>query len=63
MISALVGLLARKAEVKYDSTVITSDQIASCIENMGFECEILGDGEENSEIEVVVSILLLPIVS
>ena len=54
VVSALVGLLSQKGEVKYDEGVITTDQIASHIDDMGFECIVLGTLDENSEIEFVV---------
>ena len=58
VVSALVGLLAQKGEVKYDEGLITADQIVSHIDDMGFECEVLGNGDESSEIEFVVRINL-----
>lgn len=54
VVSALVGLLSQKGEVKYDEGVITTDQIASHIDDMGFECKVLGTLDENSEIEFVI---------
>lgn len=54
VVLALVGLLSQKAEVQYNRAQITSDQIASYINELGFESEVLGNDEETTEIELMI---------
>ncbi|KAJ7385084.1 ATPase Cu transporting protein 7B [Desmophyllum pertusum] len=46
--SVLVGLLAQKAEVKFDKKKITTDEIICHVKELGFDCDLLeqcGQGE------------------
>lgn len=55
VVSVLVGLLAQKAEVKYDAGQVTSDEIASHIEKMGYDCKVVDCSDEgNSELELLI---------
>ncbi|CAB4000640.1 Copper-transporting ATPase 2 [Paramuricea clavata] len=52
--SALVGLLAQKAEVKYDPTQISPEQIAAEIAIVGYEAVVVGGDDENAEIDLLI---------
>lgn len=41
----LVALLAERAEVRFNSAVITVKEIADAIEDMGFEADILDEAD------------------
>ena len=56
VVSVLVGLLARKAEVKYNASQISPEKIARCVTDMGYHAEVLSTGDENTEIELIVSL-------
>lgn len=60
--SALVGLMAQRAEVKYDKNMITPDEIVIQVKNLGFGCSIMeqgGQGEGSVDI-IVSTVVLLP---
>ena len=52
--SALVGLLAQKAEVKYDPTQISPEQIAAGIAIVGYEAVVVGGDDEKADIDLLV---------
>ena len=54
--SVLVGLLAQKAEVKYDPTQISPEQIAAEVRDVGFDAEVIGREDENAEMDLLVGI-------
>ena len=45
----MVALLAQRAEVKYDSAHLLPTQIASLINNLGFQAELLETVERGME--------------
>ena len=51
--AALVGLLAQKAEVKYEPTQISLEQIAAEIASIGFEAEAIGD-DDKAQLDLLV---------
>ena len=52
----LVGLLAQKAEVKYDKNAITTDEIVYHVKGMGFGCGLMNQvGQGQSAVEIIVS--------
>ena len=61
--SVLVGLLAQKAEVKYDPTQIRPEQIAAEVTVIGYEAEVIGGDDENAEIDLLVGITRPKVVS
>ena len=63
--SVLVGLLAQKAEVKYNAKITNPEAISKWINDLGFESEPMNhqDGAKN-QVEVIVSFLnmyILPV--
>lgn len=50
--SALVALMAQKAEVTYDPDILTPDSIAEMIDDLGFGVEIL-EGKDKGGVETV----------
>ena len=52
--SALVGLLAQKAEVKYDPTDISPEQIAAQVTVLGFEVQIISGAEDKTDLDLLV---------
>ena len=54
--SVLVGLLAQKAEVKFDKNAITSDEIISHVIRMGFGCNLMDKvGQGEATVDIIVS--------
>ncbi|KAA3673184.1 uncharacterized protein DEA37_0000025, partial [Paragonimus westermani] len=57
--SVFVALLAMKAEVTYDPSQFTADQIAKRIIELGFEAEVLSNAEDTGNIEDKATLHLL----
>jgi len=54
--SVLVGLLAQKAEVKFDKNAITSDEIVDHVIGMGFGCDLMDKvGQGEATVDIIVS--------
>lgn len=54
--SALVGLMAQRAEVKYDKNLITPDEIVIQVKSLGFGCSIMEQGGQGeSSVDIIVS--------
>ena len=54
--SVLVGLLAQKAEVKFNKNAITSEEIISHIIGMGFGCNLMDKvGQGEATVGIIVS--------
>ena len=54
--SVLVGLLAQKAEVKFNKSAITSEEIISHIIGMGFGCNLMDKvGQGEATVGIIVS--------
>lgn len=51
----MVALLAAKAEVKYDPSLIQSHEIAASISDLGFETSVIDSGSGDGEVELIVS--------
>ena len=50
-------MLAQKAEINYDKTVLNANQVVSYINSLGFECRIIeDDAASNNKIELHVSL-------
>ena len=59
--TVLVGLLAQKAEVKFDKKRITSDEIICHVKELGFDCDLMDKvGQGESTVDIVVSTALSP---
>lgn len=41
--SVLVALMAAKAEVQFDSTLVQPEEIANSVTDLGFPCNVLAD--------------------
>ncbi|XP_065831146.1 copper-transporting ATPase 2-like [Oscarella lobularis] len=54
--SALIGLMSERAEIKFDSTFITQKELVSLIEDLGYEAELLKDGQVDSgKVELLIT--------
>lgn len=47
--SIIVVLMFRKADVLYDSNVTTATNVATAIEDMGFDAQVLEDSTNGNE--------------
>ena len=54
--SVLVALMAGKAEVLYDPSIVQPGRISAEISKLGFPCSVLEEREERGESEVTISI-------
>lgn len=64
MSSVLVGLLAQKAEVKYDPEKTNPDVISQWIVDLGFESKPMSHNEgAKSQVEIVVCTVLFYLIS
>ena len=58
--SVLVGLLAQKAEVKFDKKRITPEEIIYYVKGLGYGCELLDQGGQGEgTVDINVSVLWL----
>ena len=58
--TVLVGLLAQKAEVKFDKKRITSDEIIHHVKELGFGCDLMDKvGQGESTVDITVSVIAL----
>jgi len=56
----LVGLLAQKAEVKFDKESITADEIVCHVKEIGFGCNAMDkQGQGENTVELLVSFFLI----
>ena len=54
--SVLVGLLAQKAEVKFDKNKITIDEIICHVKELGFGCDLMDKGGQGEgSVDIIVS--------
>ncbi|XP_059046829.1 copper-transporting ATPase 1 [Achroia grisella] len=51
-----IGLLAAKAEVKYEPTIISATAIAHSITDLGFSADVISDGDGSGQKDLVVMI-------
>ena len=59
VMSVLVGLLAQKAEVKFDKNTITSDEIIYHVKGMGFGCDLMDSvGQGQGTVDIIVSFVI-----
>ena len=57
--SVLVGLLAQKAEVKFDKNKITPDEIVCHVKSLGFGCDLMDKvGQGQSTVDIIVSTVI-----
>lgn len=55
--SVLVGLLAQKAEVKFDKKVITADEIVCHVKGLGYGCDLMDQsGQGEGTVDLIVSL-------
>lgn len=58
--SVLVGLLAQKAEVKFDKNKTTSDEIICHVKALGFGCDMMDQaGQGEGTVDIIVSIAVV----
>lgn len=54
--SVLVGLLAQKAEVKFDNKKITTDEIVCYVKELGYGCDLMDQsGQGENTVDLIVS--------
>ncbi len=57
--SVLVGLLAQKAEVKFDKKRITADEIICHVKGLGYGCDLMDQaGQGQGTVDLIVSLAL-----
>lgn len=57
--SVLVGLLAQKAEVKFDKNKITPDEIVCHVKSLGFGCDLMDKvGQGQGTVDIIVSTVI-----
>ena len=58
--SVLVGLMAQRAEVKYDKNSITPDKIVEHVKALGFGCNVMDQvGQGEGCVNIIVSTVFL----